>query len=220
MNARIFDDPEALSRAAARTIVQRAAGLPQAAIGLSGGSTPKRTYELLAGRLDRIAVTWVVVDERHVPEGHPRSNVSMMLATLFPGGLPEAHRFIRFRTELAPDDAARDFEDQWRAAGLERLDLVVLGCGDDGHTASLFPEVDVPDEGVARAVFVPKLEEWRMTLTMGVLRAAAFRMVLATGPSKAPIVRGVREGARYPVALATEGEGETWWFLDRAAAGD
>jgi 6-phosphogluconolactonase len=67
-------------------------------------------------------------------------------------------------------------------------------------------------------VFVPRLEQWRVTLTMPVIRHAKLRIVLATGASKAPILRDVREGVRHPIALATDGV-ETWWFVDKAAAG-
>ena len=95
-----------------------------------------------------------------------------------------------------------------------------LGCGDDGHTASLFPGTPVLDveDRIASAVFVPRLDQWRVTLTMPVIRAAKLRIVLATGESKAKIIREVREGVPHPIALATEGV-ETWWFVDRAAAG-
>ena len=218
MNLRVFDDLEALSQAAARTIMQRVAELPAAVIALSGGSTPKRLYQLLCGRLDARPVTWVVVDERHVPLEHPRSNAAMMLASLFPDGIAPGHRFLRFRTETGDAAAtAQAFEAEWREAGIERIDLAILGCGDDGHTASLFPGVPVSDEGIAQPVFVPKLDEWRVTLTMPVLQSASFQMVLAAGASKAPIIHDVRAGVDHPVALVTRGAGECWWFVDRAA---
>jgi 6-phosphogluconolactonase len=212
VNLRVFDDAEDLAQAAARTILQSGAKT----IGLTGGSTPKRLYEILAESLPD-GVTWVLVDERYVPLDDPQSNAAMVERTLFSRGVPE--RWLRFKTELNdPALTARVFEEEWRALGIDQLDLVLLGCGDDGHTASLFPGTPVLDvhDRIAAEVFVPRLEQWRVTLTMPVLRAATLRMVLATGAAKANVIREVREGAAHPVALATNGL-ESWWFVDRAA---
>ena len=215
MNLRVFDDAEDLAHAAARAIRQSGART----IGLTGGSTPKRLYEILSESLPE-DVTWVLVDERYVPMEDPQSNAAMIERTLFARGVPE--RWLRFRTELNdPAMTARVFEEDWRALGLETLDLVLLGCGDDGHTASLFPGTPVlaVEDRVASEVFVPRLDQWRVTLTMPVLRAATSRMVLATGAAKANVIREVREGVGHPVALATQ-ELDTWWFVDRAAVGE
>jgi 6-phosphogluconolactonase len=111
------------------------------------------------------------------------------------------------------------YEDEWRALGITDVDVMLLGVGDDGHTASLFPgtpALDVVDR-IACEVFVPRLEQWRVTLTLPVIRAAKLRLVMATGAAKAPILREVREGADYPIARATSGV-ETWWFVDKAAS--
>jgi 6-phosphogluconolactonase len=223
MNLRIFDSLEELTRAAARTILQHAPAGGSAVIALSGGSTPKPVYELLGKSDDiaRCAVTWVVVDERCVPPDDPQSNAAMIRRTLFANGVPEGHRFLRFRTELGDSErTAREFEAEWHALGIETLDLVVLGVGDDGHTASLFPGTPVlnVDDSLAAAVFVPRLDQWRVTLTLPVLRAAKRRIVLAAGASKERILREVGEGADYPIAAATNGT-DTWWLVDRAAAG-
>jgi len=248
MNLRIFDSLEELTRAAARTILQR----EHRSVAISGGSTPQPLYELLAPQLSEDdPVTWVLVDERYVPKSDPQSNAAMIERTLFARGLPASHRWVHFDTSL-PDAAAsaakfaREFCSSSRAqtgdhpadgrevAGgaidpassrgmnwetVEPLDIVLLGCGDDGHTASLFPGTPVLDveDRVASAVYVPRLGQWRVTLTKPVIRAAKLRIVLATGASKAPILREVREGVPHPVALATSGV-ETWWFVDRAAA--
>lgn len=213
MNLRIFDDAEDLSRAAMRTILQRGAKT----IGLTGGSTPKRLYELLADSLPQ-DVTWVLIDERYVPLDDPQSNAAMIERTLFARGVPE--RWLRFKTELnVPAETARVFEEDWRALSIDKIDLLLLGCGDDGHTASLFPGTPVldVDDRIASEVFVPRLDQWRVTLTMPVLRAATTRLVLATGESKASVIRDVREGVPHPVTLATQGL-DSWWFVDRAAA--
>jgi 6-phosphogluconolactonase len=225
MNLRIFDDVDQLLSAAARTILQKATGQAACSIALSGGSTPQPLYRMLGTnplrqQLAATAITWVVVDERYVPVTDPQSNAGMMGRTLFAQGMSPAHRFLPFRTDLAsPGDSATEFEKEWRAMGLETLDVVLLGMGDDGHTASLFPGTTSlqVEERIATEVFVPKLDMWRVTLTRPVIRAAKLRIVLAAGASKQPVLRAIRDGADYPVAQATTGV-ETWWFVDRAAA--
>src|SRR6185503_7857507 len=100
--------------------------------------------------------------------------------------------------------------------GLDQLDVIHLGIGDDGHTASLFPgttALEVEDR-IATAVFVPKLDAWRVTVTTPVIRAAKLRLVLAAGPSKAPVLRDVQAGVQHPIAVATAGDLETWWLVD------
>jgi 6-phosphogluconolactonase len=222
VNLRIFDDLPSLHAAAARAIVQRAqAGARTFA--LSGGSTPKGLYALLgqSDEMRALPIIWVLVDERYVPIDHPDSNAGMIEKTLFAQGMAPSHRFLRFRTELNdPAATARAFEDDWRALGIDTLDLVLLGMGDDGHTASLFPGTPVleVEDRIAAEVFVPRLDTWRVTITKPVIRAAKTRMVLAAGASKKPILEQLRAGADYPIAQATREAGETWWLIDRAAA--
>ena len=214
MNLRIFENLEDLSHAAARTILQSGAKT----IAVTGGSTPKRLYEILGQALPE-DVTWVLVDERYVPHSDPQSNAAMVERTLFARGIPS--RWLRFDTSLNdPDLTARRFEEEWRVLGIDSLDLALLGAGDDGHTASLFPGTPVLDveDRIASEVYVPRLEQWRVTLTMPVLRAAKQRLVLASGASKAPVIAGVREGVDYPITRATAGV-DTWWLVDRAAGG-
>jgi 6-phosphogluconolactonase len=221
MNLRIFDTVDQLIAGAARTIVERADD--GASIALSGGSTPKPLYELLGRSKELLQkrITWVVVDERYVPITDPQSNAGMIERTLFANGIPPGHRFLRFKTELNdPAATAREFEREWRELGLGDLDIVILGMGDDGHTASLFPgttALEVEDR-IAVDVFVPKLDMWRVTITKPVIRAAKLRIVLAAGESKRQMLKEIRDGANYPIAQATRGI-ETWWFIDRAAAG-
>ena len=208
MNQRIFENLEDLSQAAARAIRQSGAK----SIALTGGSTPTRLYEILGESLPE-DVTWVIVDERYVPHDDPQSNAAMIERTLFARGIPA--RWLRFDTTFAdPAESSRRFEEEWRALGLTTLDLVLLGCGDDGHTASLFPGTPVleVEDRIASEVFVPRLDQWRVTLTMPMIRAGAQRMVLANGPAKAPVIDAVRQGVDYPITRATTGV-ETWWFL-------
>ena len=216
MNLRIFETADDLIRAAESEIVRRIAGGART-IALSGGSTPKPLYERL-GRNDEVRgkpIQWVVVDERYVPIDDPQSNAGMIEKTLKP------ERLLRFKTELGdPQRTADEFEREWRDLKIVRLDLVILGMGDDGHTASLFPGTDVlaVEDRIAAAVFVPKMNAWRVTLTKPVLRAASLRIVLAAGASKRPVLNEVRAGAEYPIAQVTR-DVETWWFVDREAAG-
>lgn len=213
MNLRIFDDAESLARAAERTIRQSGAKT----IVVTGGSTPKRLYELL-GRSLPPDVTWILLDERYVPLTDPQSNAAMIERTLFANGIPE--RWLRFRTELNdPAETACVFEDEWKRLGISEIDLVLLGCGDDGHTASLFPETTAltVEDRIATENWVPHLSQWRETLTFPVIRGAKLRLVLATGESKAPVLEALRNGAGYPIARATH-DADTWWFVDRAAA--
>ncbi len=225
MNLRIFDSLDDLIRGAAATILQRLAGKERAAVALSGGSTPKPLYELLGGspyrqELAGTQVIWVVVDERYVPLDDPQSNAAMIQRTLFREGMSPGHEFLRFRTELNdPARTARQFESDWRSLGIDKLDVILLGVGDDGHTASLFPGTPVLEvaDGIAADVFVPRLNQWRVTLTLPVIRAAGLRMILAAGESKRPILEDVRRGADHPVVRATGGAIESWWFVDQAA---
>jgi 6-phosphogluconolactonase len=224
MNLRIFDTTNDLLAAAARMVVQRVQAGART-IALSGGSTPKPMYAMLGSspmreQLAEFPITWVVVDERYVPIDDPESNAGMMQKTLFANGMSASHRFLPFRTELNdPAATARAFEDEWRALNIAQLDVVLLGIGDDGHTASLFPGTTVldVDDRIASEVFVPRLDTWRVTITKPVIRAAALRLVLANGAKKKPILEGVRDGADYPIAQATNGV-ETWWLIDRDAA--
>ena len=224
MNLRIFDTLDDLIAAAARTIEQRA--VDGSSVALSGGNTPKPLYELLGSpsyrdRLAERKITWVIVDERHVPITDPQSNAGMVQQTLFRQGMPPRHDFLYFNTNLTPAQSAAEFELEWRRGGLSNLDVVILGIGDDGHTASLFPGTPVlqVENRIVAEVFVPRLNQWRETLTLPTIRAAKLRIVLCAGESKRKILSEIKDGADYPVVRATAGEIESWWFVDRAAVG-
>lgn len=227
MNLRIFDTVDDLLRAAAATLVQRASSNGSLSIGLSGGSTPQPLYRMLGQSPQREAlakarITWVVVDERYVPRTDPQSNAGMIERTLFAEGISPSHQFLHFRTEFQdPARSAIEFERVWCDLDLKQLDSIILGIGEDGHTASLFPGTPVVDveDRIASEVFVPRLDSWRVTLTMPAIRAAKLRIVLGAGASKRNIIREVREGADYPIARATR-DVESWWFVDREAVGE
>jgi 6-phosphogluconolactonase len=173
--------------------------------------------------LGRTAITWVVGDERCVPPDHEESNSRMITETLFRDGMSIGHSFLRFRTEIGDAAAvAGELEAQWRGQGIEGIDVALLGLGEDGHTASLFPDTPILeiDRGIAAPVFVPRLGVWRVSLTLPTLRATKSKLVLASGESKREILDRCRNGERFPITRVMEGEGEAWWLVDQKAYGD
>lgn len=227
MNFRIFESAEELARGAAEAIVRRVEHDGARVISLSGGTTPKPVYRhLSSGELrDRLAefdIIWVVGDERFVPSRDEASNEKMIRETLFAAGMPPGHHLLSFRTDgVEPEESALLFERDWRELGIRGLDLAVLGVGDDGHTASLFPGVDPgDDERIAREVFVEKLSAWRLTLMPRILRAAEARFFLASGANKREVLGRIERGDDLPAVAVSAGTPSTWWFVDRAARGE
>jgi 6-phosphogluconolactonase len=196
---------------------------------LSGGSTPKRLHALLASEPFRSRVDWRGVevffgDERCVPPEHRDSNFGAANEALLSRVPARAHRILG---ELPPREAALRYEEEVRRAfgfeaGVPSLDLVYLGLGADGHTASLFPGTAALDETerLAVEVYVERLESWRVTLTLPVLNAARKVVFLVSGRAKAEIVREVIAGpdGGYPASLVRPTGGSVLWLLDRAAA--
>ena len=237
---RIFADLEALSRAAAETIVERASDCLQKqdtfSIALSGGSTPKTLYALLAKEAalaDRIPwqrIHFFWSDERHVPPGHPDSNYLMAYNMLLSQAPIPSTNIHRFRSEDAnAERAAADYELQIqrffkiRAGKMPRFDFVLLGMGADGHTASLFPGTSALKETrrLVLANWVESLRTFRLTLTAPVLNSAACLMFLVAGKDKADAVKAILEGNfdpnRYPAQLIQPCSGELIWLLDGSA---
>jgi 6-phosphogluconolactonase len=174
-----------------------------------------------------VHVFWV--DERVVPPTDPQSNYKLAFDTwLGPAKFPLAN-IHRVETELGPQEAARRYEDdirrhfQLKPGGVPSFDVIHRGMGPDGHTASLFPGEALIAEGagVAEAVWVEKMNQWRVTLLPGVLEAAGDTVMLVTGVDKAAVLRSVIDGefrpAEYPAQIASRGENADW-FLDQAAA--
>ncbi|AHE99140.1 6-phosphogluconolactonase [Thioalkalivibrio paradoxus ARh 1] len=201
---------------------------------LAGGNTPRRLYRLLAGPPYALSIPWDRVrlflgDERWVPVDHPDSNARMVREALL-AGLLEAPAFFPMPTDAEdPEQAARRYHEclvrevpSDAGNGVPRLDLVLLGMGDDGHTASLFPGTPVLDasEPVA-AVFVPRLDSWRLSLTLPLLNAARHVLFLVTGADKAAtLARVLGDGPRrtLPASLVRPADGELEWHVDREAA--
>jgi 6-phosphogluconolactonase len=238
---RRFPDPEAVSRAAAQELVELGrkaiAERGRFCVALSGGSTPRRMYELLAegprwAQLDWRLVEFFWGDERAVPPEHPDSNYGVAAAVLLDKlGVP-AERVHRIHGELPdPDEAAARYQDEIARVfdtppdGLPPIfDLVLLGMGPDGHTASLFPYSQALTERRRWVVAhtVARLGKARITLTLPILNRAAEVRLLVTGADKAPVLRealeGPREPERLPVQLVVPEAGRLVWLLDRAAA--
>jgi 6-phosphogluconolactonase len=190
-----------------------------ATVGLAGGTTPKSAYELLAAeRLDWERVDFYFGDERCVPPDHPDSNYRMACGALVRPGGPRQERIHRARAELDDREAAAA---EYEAVLPAALDALVLGIGEDGHTASLFPGSEAVHEEKRRVRVIrgAKPPPWRLTITPPVIRAARKVLVLAAGGGKADAVaRALKPGdfAEVPARLAAR-DGATW-LLDEAAA--
>lgn len=191
-------------------------------IALSGGSTPRRLYSLLLDRpLPWERLRLFLGDERAVPSDHPDSNYRMVRETLLSGPVLRPEQVHRWPTELGPDAAAAVYAGLLAlefAGDLPRFDLVLLGMGEDGHTASLFPgspALAVTDRPTA-ANPVGGEKGWRLTLTFPVLNASRHVLFLVSGASKAPALERVLSGADLPAARV-QGTEETLFLVDRAA---
>jgi 6-phosphogluconolactonase len=224
-------DKEALSRAAAGQFVALAAQRAQGGrftVALSGGSTPRRLFELLASDPFRSQVPWARVevfwgDERCVPPDHPDSNYRMAREALLDHVDLPPQNVHRVRGEWTPDRSADHYQSE-----LERVlgpdlgfDLILLGMGSDGHTASLFPGSPTLEEGeeAVVAVYAAHLDSWRVTLTLPVLNRAHHVLFLVSGASKAGALARIRAGEPLPAGRVCPSRGTLTWLIDRDAAG-
>ncbi len=209
-------------------------------VALAGGSTPRRLYELLATPQYAAAVEWSRVcffwgDERCVPSDHPTSNYRMA-REVFLGRIPVPEANVhRIHGENAPARAASAYEQELREAFAtregppsrapgRRFDLVLLGMGNDGHTASLFPGLAAVREKERWVVaeHIAETSMWRVTLTPPVLNAAAHVLFLVSGAEKAAMLHRVLDGPSQPDTLPAQViapcDGELAWFVDAEAA--
>jgi 6-phosphogluconolactonase len=232
-NSEILADSDAVARAAAERLTALCAAAPDRpiAVCLSGGSTPKRLYALLAGPDYRGALPWARLhwffgDERHVPWDDAASNVRMVRDAFADAPIPPGNLHgIPANGSLAEDTAAYEgaLKAFYGAAALDRnrplFDLVLLGLGEDGHTASLFPGKAAIDEAHAWVAPVPEagLAPFvpRITLTFPALASAHSVLVLVTGEAKRTPLQRLAEGEDLPAARIT---GPVTWLLDRAAS--
>ena len=218
---RIFENSRELAQGAARHLVALAQK-DSFTVALSGGSTPKILYQLLADQF-QTEVPWSRTqffwsDERHVPPEHPDSNYRMAQeAMLSRVPVPESN-VHRVHSE---NPSAQEAADEYEQILVPRLDLILLGLGADGHTASIFPGSDVLHETkrLVAAPWVEKLNTYRITMTLPLLNNGASILFLVSGKEKAEIVKEVIEGPKkYPAQFVQPTNGELIWMLDRDAA--
>ncbi len=230
----VSDSPEDVGRAAADLFCQIATHSIQDRdefhVALSGGSTPKILYGVLAGDAYQQKVDWsrthvFFSDERFVPPESLESNYRSALDGLLSHvPIPSGNVHPVPTVNIDPDAAARQYSkliesdvpgDPW-----PRFDLIILGMGPDGHTASLFPGSDALriDDRLVAPNFVEKLKSWRITFTFPLLNAGRTVLFLVTGEDKAARVEEIAAGADYPAARVKPDQGELIWLLDSAAA--
>ncbi len=236
---RTFTTPQEISAAAAEEVVRAANEAVNRdgrfTLALSGGSTPKNLYNLLATNA-RTALPWDRMfffwgDERHVPPTDPESNYRMADETMLAKIPVAASNVFRIKTEN-PDAAAvaeayeqtlRKFF-QVQPGQVPNFDLILLGMGPDGHTASLFPGTAALKEKshLVVANWVEKMQTHRITLTLPVLNAARCVTFLVSGTDKASALHAVLEenvpAEQYPSKLIKPSDGKLIWMIDRAAA--
>jgi 6-phosphogluconolactonase len=234
---RVFPNAAELARAAAdeiSSLIQEALrASDRFAWALSGGSTPRALYRLLASDEYRERLPWHAIhffwgDERHVPPDHAESNFRMAREAMLDAVLVPPENIHRIAAE-EPDAAraAKLYEDELRSffalapGEWPRFDLVLLGLGKDGHTASLFPGSDAVRER-ERLVVAPWVEAqraFRITLTPPVLSHARRALFLVSGAEKAAALKAVLEGGREPDRYPAQAvEGNRLWLVDREAA--
>lgn len=201
-------------------------------IALAGGSTPRDLYSRLAARSRQSGRPWDKAhlfwgDERAAAPDSPQSNYRMAKESLLDHIDIPPENVHRIRGEIPAAQAAAEYGDVIRGtmpSRPPRFDLVLLGVGEDGHTASLFPGTPVLDEGCkdVAAVYVEKLQSWRVTLTCPILNRSRQVIFLVAGPSKAGIMERIRSlktpSKEYPASLVQAGEGRVQWMLDQQAA--
>ncbi len=242
MSLEILSDGDALALRVADLFAlaaqESAAARPQFAVALSGGETPRALYKLLARQQFSQKIPWRRThlywgDERCVPPDDPRSNYGMA-HDAFIKHVPIAPENVhRMRGEDLPEEAAQEYDAELRRLAdqirprvdVPVFDLVLLGLGDDGHTASLFPHSDAL--AVEDAFCVPATapdDTPRLTVTAPVINAARRVWFLVSGAAKAGMVAEVIEGLRVPMAVPAQGvapvHGSLTWFLDEASAAE
>ncbi len=232
---RIWPDPESLAEAAAKIFTENAVDAIAArgffSAALSGGSTPRLFFHLLSS-VYRNTINWEQVhlfwsDERAVPPDHEQSNFRIAYEELILGVPIPPENVHRIKGELDPAEAAREYEEELHRYfgdnGIPAFDLILLGVGEDGHTASLFPDVAILKEDVRHAVpsYSETMGNWRVTLTLPVLNNAWNILFLVAGKSKAGIIDKILGKGRshlYPAGLVKPTHGRSIWLLDREAA--
>ena len=219
-NFHVYDNKELLATAAAAYILLKINDCletqPRCRIALPGGSTPARCLQLLSKlNLPWQQIDWYVGDERCLPVGHEERNDTMINQQLFSQGLVSNQHFFPIKAELGAKKAAEDYALLFNA--FTALDIVILGMGEDGHTASLFPHNPALDDqrAVVPVFNAPKPPPERVSLSVSTIVAAGRRIILVAGEDKRTALAGVQAGEKLPVNSI----GDSIWFVDAAAAG-
>lgn len=232
---RVLESRDAVARTAAQWVHDRAWAAANArgrfTLALSGGTTPRALYQQMASgpRLPWDRTVFCFGDERNVPPSDPESNARMAREALTGQPFVNQSSVHRIRGELPAAEAAADYEQTLRrlfpgTTSFPGFDLVLLGLGPDGHTASLFPHSPALDERAAwvAANWVEKFRTHRITLTFPVLNAAAEVLFLVTGDDKAwalrEVLRGTAPVAEIPARGVAPASGRVTFLVDRAAA--
>lgn len=200
-------------------------------VALSGGSTPKAFYSYLGQEPNQNLIDWSRTeiffgDERDVPPTHPDNNFKMANKALLSRLKTPPLAIYRWHTEYAPSMALADYRSRLTEGGTTvyppQLDLILLGLGPEGHTASLFPEQPVLDsQDIVAHVFVPSHTSWRYTFTLPLINHARHVAFLVTGESKRDIISQIFiHHDDVPATRVQPVSGETHWFLDKASAQD
>lgn len=215
---KVYKTAEAVAQAAADYLLQQIKSCVkktgQCHVVLPGGTTPARCLEILADKsLPWENIHWYPGDERCYPIGHSERNDSMIMQKLFSQHETASKNFHPIPAELGPEQGAKNY-----AALLDSscsIDIVVLGMGEDGHTASLFPgNAALEDQRSAVAVYdAPKPPAERVSISLHTLRNAGERIVIATGKNKSEALTKLKAGATLPVALVEPDV----WFIDEEA---
>ena len=221
MHIEIADSLEELTIGAADVLTGLLTAGP-ATFGLAGGSTPRAVYrELQIRDIAWDQVTCWLPDERWVPPEDPDANALMARRELL-DHVPA--RFLAPDTTLEDPNIAADAYELLLAAELDPSpDVVLLGMGDDGHAASLFPGTDALDIDRPGYVanWVPALNTWRLTATAGLLTSTKHLIFLVAGASKAQVLKRILiDGEPLPAGVVAEGASDVTWLLDREAAGE
>lgn len=222
MSVHVYPSPDSLASAAADHIAKYLNSADRnVTFGLAGGGTPAATYAELADRtIDWSQVTMWLGDERWVPHGHPDSNTLMARRTLADRVVA---RCVAPNTAFGdPADAAAEYSDSLLDVFHDgRPDLILLGIGDDGHTASLFPGTEALEAtiGVYLANWVASKDVWRLTASMPLLWSARELVFLVQGEGKAGVLSQIIDDNHpYPAQRVAAGAHQVRWIVDEAAA--
>lgn len=235
VSVEVFQDIDAISHEAARIFISVAERFISShgrfTVAISGGSTPIKLFTILGSwmysdKIDWSRVHFFWVDERCVPKEHKNSNFGGAWDSLLSNVPIPKTNIHRVKGEMPPSDAALAYEDELKSFFCEgrvpELDLIFLGMGEEGHTASLFPDSDSlkESERLAVPVYVEKLKSWRVTLTLPVLNNARHVVFLVTGKNKSTILKEILENrnGKYPAALIKPNDGSLTWLVDEDAA--